>query len=315
MEKKGRGKNMEKKGIKEKILNMFGSLSGITSILGSWQICHNVCLALITLLSIIGITVTGMPLLFLTKIAVQVWFVAVTLLIISAGIYHKKRCISPQILMFNSGLLIAGVPFEAVQSMIQYFWIVGAIISFTAIVLFIKEKLGKRTNIHLKKKGSEKGFIIAFGIILVIGLIGILLFFGMAEDLTGKGRLITQENTPIKTEISDKISDVALWEMKATGSTEQGDVLIELTPKEKKDNKLIVEVKANTHSVDLSSFNLEEIATLTYDGKSYKPLSAPALSGHHASGELVFEVPALDKRFTITINGIPSVNERTFVWG
>src|SRR3989344_4469447 len=98
--------------IKEKFTVMAGSLSGAASILGSWQVCHNVCLGLIVLLSFIGIAVAGMPLLFLTKIALPVWILAVFLLSISLFIYIKKKCISGKLLLFNTGLITAGTPFQ-----------------------------------------------------------------------------------------------------------------------------------------------------------------------------------------------------------
>lgn len=98
-----------------------------------------------------------------------------------------------------------------------------------------------------------------------------------------------------------------------TGTTEQGDVEIELTPSWA-NGKLEVNVAANTHSVDLSGFNLKEITALQYGGKTLKPVSAPALSGHHASGKLVFDTEEKQDNFVIRILGIPAVDERVFEW-
>ena len=100
--------------IKERSIGTTGSISGAASILGSWQICHNVCLGLIALLSVIGITVAGMPLLFLTKLAIPLWTVAVILLGITTWFFIKKKCISGKLIIINSGLIIAGIPFQAV---------------------------------------------------------------------------------------------------------------------------------------------------------------------------------------------------------
>lgn len=135
---------MNKEKIKQKAMELSGSISGATSILGSWQICHNICLVLVTLLSLAGITVVGMPLLFLTKIALPLWIVAAAFLVISVIVYYKKRCLSAKLLVFNSGLLIAGVPFQPVQQVITYFWIAGAIICLTVIVMFIKERIEEK---------------------------------------------------------------------------------------------------------------------------------------------------------------------------
>ncbi len=104
------------KKIKEKIIGATGSVSGIASIMGSWQVCHNICLGIVALLGILGITVVGMPLAFLTKVAIPLWSVAVALLIITILLYVKKKCISRNLIMINSGLIIAGTPFPSFGS-------------------------------------------------------------------------------------------------------------------------------------------------------------------------------------------------------
>lgn len=143
---------MDKEKVKQKAMELSGSISGATSIMGSWQICHNICLVLVTLLSLAGITVVGMPLLFLTKIALPLWIVAAAFLVISVVIYYKKRCLSARLLVFNSGLLIAGVPFQPVQQFITYFWIAGGIICVAVVVMFIKEKIEEK----IEKKAEER---------------------------------------------------------------------------------------------------------------------------------------------------------------
>ena len=70
-------------GIKERLLGASGSVSGALGFLGGYQVCHNVCMGLITLLTFLGITVAGMPLLFLTKVAIPFWIAALTLLSIT----------------------------------------------------------------------------------------------------------------------------------------------------------------------------------------------------------------------------------------
>ena len=135
--------------IKEKIIGWTGSISGIASILGSWQICHNVCLVIVALLGILGITVVGMPLAFLTEIAVPIWTVAFILLLITIILYIKKKCISKQLLLFNTWLIIAGIPFQSLQKFSVIFWVVGGLIAAAGIYLFIKSKLNTKNE---KKK-------------------------------------------------------------------------------------------------------------------------------------------------------------------
>ena len=126
---------------KERLIGATGSVAGIASILGTWQACHNVCLALVGFLSILGITVIGMPLVFLTEVAIPVWTVAVILLTITAILYIKKKCISSRLLLVNSGLIIAGVPFPFLQQFTEIFWIIGGALVVTGISLFIKDKI------------------------------------------------------------------------------------------------------------------------------------------------------------------------------
>ena len=126
---------------KERLIGATGSVAGIASILGTWQACHNVCLALVGFLSILGITVIGMPLVFLTEVAIPVWTVAVILLTITAILYIKKKCISSRLLLVNSGLIIAGVPFPFLQQFTEIFWIIGGALVVTGISLFVKDKL------------------------------------------------------------------------------------------------------------------------------------------------------------------------------
>ena len=99
-----------------------------------------------------------------------------------------------------------------------------------------------------------------------------------------------------------------------TGSTEAGDVSIELTPEEVKDGQLAVDISVNTHSVSLSDYDLKQITTLEYDAKIIFPSSAPSMAGHHVSGQLTFDVNREISAFTIRIRGIPSVEERVFSW-
>jgi len=120
---------------KEKISTGTSIFSGIISFLGGYQVCHNVCLGIIALLSIIGITVVGMPLLFLQKFAIPFWIAAALLF------YFKKKCISSNMIIINLGIIIASIPFNFLQDYVKMFWIMGGIIVLVGI-----------SNIFMKKK-------------------------------------------------------------------------------------------------------------------------------------------------------------------
>ena len=138
------------KNIKEKIIGSAGSISGAASILGSWQVCHSICLGLIALLSIVGITITGMPLLFLTKVAVPLWSIAVLLLIAVIIMYKTRKCISKNLIIFNSGLVIAGTPFQSLKQFSIIFWTAGGLIALSGILMFFKDRRKSKRCEHGK---------------------------------------------------------------------------------------------------------------------------------------------------------------------
>ncbi|MBI2575731.1 hypothetical protein HYV84_00825 [Candidatus Woesearchaeota archaeon] len=133
---------------KERLIASTGSISGATSVLGSWQVCHSICLGIVAMLGVIGITVTGMPLLFLTKVALPLWTLALVLLGVTIVLYFKKHCISKNLIVMNTGLIIAGTPLKQVQSFSSVFLTVGGAIAATGIFLFIREKIKKKGCMH-----------------------------------------------------------------------------------------------------------------------------------------------------------------------
>jgi len=131
--------------IKEKILGASGSLTGSLSFLGSYQVCHNACLALVALLTFLGFTVAGMPLLFLTKIAIPFWIVAVAaLLLILILKYGKNMQFSEKIILLNSGLIIAGIPFEQLEKFNYIFWAIGGILIVFGIGWYVYDNVKKK---------------------------------------------------------------------------------------------------------------------------------------------------------------------------
>ena len=96
-----------------------------------------------------------------------------------------------------------------------------------------------------------------------------------------------------------------------TGTTDTGDVAIALTPASLQ--PLTFDLAVNTHSVDLSPFDLKELVSLQYNNNLYKPSSAPSLTAHHSSGTIMIDV-SVEKPFTIEIVGIPKVEERIYTW-
>ena len=131
--------------IKEKMLGVSGSITGTLSFLGGYQVCHNACLALTSLLTILGFTVAGMPFLFLTKLAVPFWALALALLAATVILkYGKNMHFSGKIILLNSGLIIAGIPFEQAQQFNYIFWIIGGVLVVFSIGWYVYKKIGKK---------------------------------------------------------------------------------------------------------------------------------------------------------------------------
>ena len=131
--------------IKEKILGAFGSFAGSLSFLGGYQVCHNACLALIAFLTFLGFSVAGMPLLFLTKVAIPFWIAAFLLLTITLILKYKKIIhLSDKVLLLNSGLIIVGVPFQQVQQFNYIFWISGGVLVVLSIGWYFYDKFKKK---------------------------------------------------------------------------------------------------------------------------------------------------------------------------
>ena len=131
--------------IKDRILGASGSITGSLSFLGSYQVCHNLCMGLIALLTFLGFAVAGMPLLFLTKVAVPFWIAALSLLAVTIILNYKKIMkISNKMLLLNSGLIIAGTPFQQVQNFNYIFWITGGVLVALSIGWYFYEKLKLR---------------------------------------------------------------------------------------------------------------------------------------------------------------------------
>lgn len=84
---------------------------------------------------------------------------------------------------------------------------------------------------------------------------------------------------------------------------DNGAVTLTLSPKGYSDGSFYVDISLNTHSVELSQFNLKEILSLEYNGQSLKPISTPELNGHHSSGNLIFKVDKKPVNYKFKVEG------------
>jgi hypothetical protein len=140
----------------------------------------------------------------------------------------------------------------------------------------------------------------------IVSLVFLLILAGCSQEDISKESIDSKK---------DLDSTMGLeFSTKSSGSTNSGDVSIELTPRLQDNNQLKVDISVNTHSVTLSDFDLMLLTELSYGDNTIRPISAQKLSGHHSSGTLIFEVESKLDDFEIKIRDIPKVKERVFRW-
>src|SRR3989344_1321523 len=102
--------------------------------------CHYLCLGVVALLSVAGITAAGMPLMWLEDYAVYFWLMGLIFLGVSFYLlYTRPFCISKNAITANTGLLIAAVPLKnSIGSSIYLFWAIGGLLFGYTALLYLK---------------------------------------------------------------------------------------------------------------------------------------------------------------------------------
>src|SRR3989344_3290358 len=103
--------------------------------------CHYLCLGVVAMLTIAGVSVVGMPLMWLEVYAVYFWLMGLVFLGVSFYLlYTRPFCISRNAIMANSGLLVAAVPLKnVIGEPIYLFWIIGGVIFGYAAFLYLRK--------------------------------------------------------------------------------------------------------------------------------------------------------------------------------
>ena len=141
----------------EKTVGVSSGISGFASVLGSYQVCHALCLGVLALLSAVGIAAVGMPFFFLTKVAVYFWVGALGLLLLTFLLSLKMRCAPHKTLLLNSGLVIAGTPSSLAGEYTTYTLVVGTIGILMSITWYIHGKVHLyRKRLFVYTGGSKK---------------------------------------------------------------------------------------------------------------------------------------------------------------
>lgn len=123
------------------------------------------------------------------------------------------------------------------------------------------------------------------------------------------------------TQLRDQGADQAPVNAGLSQEVDGGNVTVKVTWRGR-DAGPVFDVEMDTHSVDLDSVDLGQVAVLRVGGKEYTPVQWNAeKGGHHRSGTLSF--PATDTAgkpligagaFELIVRDVAEVAERVFVW-
>ncbi len=141
--------NKRKRKSNEKVLGIFGSMSGLGSIASAHNVCHTLCLTAVALLSIFGIAASSNILMFLEEYNILFWSMGVFFLAVSLILlYLKPRCMPEKLITANAGLLSIGFPFF--PQLAIFFWTTGGILVSGAAFFYAKENM----NFNLPKSAA-----------------------------------------------------------------------------------------------------------------------------------------------------------------
>jgi hypothetical protein len=92
-----------------------------------------------------------------------------------------------------------------------------------------------------------------------------------------------------------------------------GEVALDVQPRWA-EGKLVLDLSANTHSVDLSGLDLMALIRLEVGEATIEPGEAGALEGHHARASVTFVLEAAPTQFSVVIRDVPDIPVRTLTW-
>lgn len=129
---------------KDTVLGSLGGVSGVSSIISSAQACHNICVSGFSTLSIAGAAAAGLPFVVLQQVAVPFWIVGALLYAVLVWLFVFKGGVKQGYLFFNGGILLAGMPFEALRDSSKFFLIVGGTLAVIGLGMLLWGKFGHR---------------------------------------------------------------------------------------------------------------------------------------------------------------------------
>lgn len=141
MTKTSSNKNPQKEG---KAVGTINAAAGGMGIISAHNVCHALCEGLVGIVAVFGITGIGMPLAFLTDYNIYFWAMAFAFLLIGFALLISRKCVSKNMMMFNGGIVLIGVPFSFLSPVLPAFWIGGSALVLFSIYNYTKGKINKR---------------------------------------------------------------------------------------------------------------------------------------------------------------------------
>lgn len=137
---------------------------------------------------------------------------------------------------------------------------------------------------------------------------GAALLIAAALTVTTSASALAVPVSPARRDVPPGVQDTAY-----ASRTSDGAVTLTVQPRWE-DGTLFVDIRANTHTVPLSTLDLGTQVRLILGSDSIAPEKAGELSGHHAAATLEFSVERRPSSFTIEFRDVPDVPLRTLTW-
>ncbi len=148
--------------LKNKALEGGGAVAGTFGSIGSIpNLCHALCLSVISFISLFGITISILPLMFFQTYRLYFWLTAFLLAGISFYLFFKKKNYTAShrnFLLINTGLIIFSMPFSFVADYMDFFRFVGVILVFIGLFLFFFEKRFKFSDYFTGETSPDTSF-------------------------------------------------------------------------------------------------------------------------------------------------------------
>ncbi|GEM_PF-2667546 len=127
---------------KNRLFGGGGTASGVLGGIGSiHNVCHSLCVSVVSILAIFGITTQILPLMFLMTYQLYFWLAALVFTALSFYFFLKQKppvTRDRNLLFINGGLLLFGLPFTQVAEYMDLFRFMGGSLALLGVFLLFK---------------------------------------------------------------------------------------------------------------------------------------------------------------------------------